>query len=157
MRDDTTDDSPDVSTPQLSPGETARLFVYGTLRGEGVPAVLTGFDRVADGEAFPTIRPSPGDTVEGELLDVTYGELFQMDAYEGHNPGDPERSLYWRVAVVDDPLTYVYVGNPDRGGWPVNYGHGGVHAAADTDAVTVYTATEADADAAAADANGGGE
>lgn len=88
-----------------------KLFVYGTLKDEGSPAVLEGFVKRSDGP-FPTIQPEPGYKVEGEVIDVD--DIADLDRYEGCEPRYPNRSLYWRLPIVDGSV-HVYIGNPEHG------------------------------------------
>jgi diketogulonate reductase-like aldo/keto reductase/gamma-glutamylcyclotransferase (GGCT)/AIG2-like uncharacterized protein YtfP len=85
--------------------DTARIFVYGTLRRGGSnhgvvadllrairPAVVHGFT-LFDGPSFPGARPADGKRVEGELLVLAPGDvaLRRLDALEG--------VLYERISV----------------------------------------------------------
>ena len=84
-----------------------KLFTYGTLRQEEAQrAKLHGFTRDTSW-AYPTIEPAD-DFVFGCIIDVD--DIEQYDRYEGYRPGQPHRSLYFRLPVTDDIQTYV--GNP---------------------------------------------
>ena len=96
-----------------------RVFVYGTLRGTGIPAKLIGFSKDTSAQ-FPTIYPDGDGAVDGEILNVSVHELAAMDRYEGYNPDRPERSLYVRMQISDG--SYVYVANVEtHGHWDVSY------------------------------------
>ena len=106
------------------------LFVYGTLRGGHPAAELTGFRRREDA-ACPTIEPAD-DTVHGQIVHVD--DWAAKDRYEGHRPGEPEGSLYWRLVTSDG--VHVYVGNPEMADyhwgdrWDVDYDYEEVREAA---------------------------
>lgn len=107
------------------------LFVYGSLMRDGADrAVLRGFRRRRDA-AFPTIEPSPGDEVRGQVVAVS--NWAEKDRYEGRDPTSPADSLYWRLRMSDG--TYVYVGNPEVAerhwgrSWDVEYDYESVRRA----------------------------
>lgn len=95
------------------------LFVYGTLR--------TGGEKAREGEtrdrqlaslknvgkikrSVPTIYPSTGEKVKGEIMYVNDTLLDELDRYEG------VPRLYRRIPVgrVDGDEVQVYVGHPDK-------------------------------------------
>ena len=84
-----------------------RLFVYGTLRDDGLvrrltgrqfvttAAVLAGYRRDAPSGGYPRIVPAAGSAVHGVLLhDVGAASLRALDAYED------EGRLYRRTLVT---------------------------------------------------------
>jgi nudix-type nucleoside diphosphatase (YffH/AdpP family) len=95
-----------------------RLFFYGTLRDPAVWNVVAGADaartrrapaRLADhavlrvaGEDFPVLRPHPGSTAEGVLVEgVTQGILARMQFFEG---GGEYRLARFRVETGAGPV-----------------------------------------------------
>lgn len=110
-------------------GVPRHLALYGSLTGGAAPSLTLdlGF-RLADrGECripgnlydlgeYPGLRPGEGVVVGElyELLDVD--ALRDLDRFEGHDPTDPERSLFIRQAVrllEPDLDAWVYMCNRD--------------------------------------------
>ena len=92
-----------------------KVFVYGTLRPEGVRAThkLFGYLMYNYHNRFPYIIPDPqrDSWVYGNILEVTNKELKQLDRIEGIDAG-----LYRRISVDVMPVhgmatipTWVYV------------------------------------------------
>ncbi len=94
-----------------------QLFAYGTLLSasvqravigravSGETAELTGFRKTTlqDGdEVFPNLVPAPGETVSGQVFEITESELSRVDRYEG--------DLYarHRVTLTDGREVWVY-------------------------------------------------
>lgn len=108
------------------------LFVYGTLmRGEvghHLVAAAVQVERAwcegrlyALPEGYPALVPVGAEEVEGELCrfrDLA-PHLPALDAYEGHIPGDPVRSLFLRElrrvrTEAGDVLAWCYFVPPER-------------------------------------------
>ena len=96
-----------------------KVFVYGTLKRGGTDGVLRGFFKDESGP-FPTILPSQGNVVYGEVLNVSHAELEAMDRYEGYIPDAEGSSLYVRMQTRDGK--HVYVANVEQHGpWESDY------------------------------------
>lgn len=88
---------------------TYKLFVYGTLVGtrpDAEPATLKNAEKITDG-GYPTIKPSKGKQVNGEIIEVNKTELQQLDRYES------EGHLYHRIPINDNHSVEAYIGNPE--------------------------------------------
>ena len=74
------------------------LFVYGTLQdpqvqasvfgrvAQGQPDALDGYRRgeiAIDGAVYWIAVPDPGSAIDGQVIEVTAGELAEIDRYEG--------------------------------------------------------------------------
>lgn len=91
----------------------AEIFVYGTLRTNNAGrATLSGFEK-NDEQHFPTIVPSEGSEVDGQIVTRN---LATTDRYEGYSPSGENTSLYWRLPVADSGV-WVYVANPAHPMW----------------------------------------
>lgn len=84
-----------------------RLFVYGTLRRQGVRAIELDYpdarwisDGTVSGQLFdlgdyPGLRLG-GTAVVGEIFEIGAITLAALDRYEGYYPDNPEHSEYIR-------------------------------------------------------------
>lgn len=107
--------------------EPTKLFVYGTLLTNhgnwryllapriGKPDTITGFTLHSLG-GFPGIKLSEnGESVVGEVFDITKEELPNIDRLEGYVEGGKNNTFYERIKVVTDSgelcWTYLYLGN----------------------------------------------
>lgn len=76
------------------------IFVYGTLRDEGVRNAVLGHPvaqvmsahkldhsaRLVKGEAYPMIKPLAGENAQGMILmDLSADDIAQLDRFEGEN------------------------------------------------------------------------
>ena len=98
---------------------THRVFFYGTLmagfdrrRRAGIDDKLTFLGRGSISAAlfdlgiYPAAVPAPDGCVWGEAYEMSDAEsvLMALDEIEGHSPGHPDRSLYFR-SETDVTLT----------------------------------------------------
>lgn len=74
------------------------------------PAVLVGYRRTLDPKiGYPIVRPLPGSSVGGKLLEGVDGEAFAaLDAYEGAQ----YRRVLVRVRTSDGRAAVAYVYSP---------------------------------------------
>lgn len=96
---------------------TTQIFVYGTLVGtrqDATPAKLKNAEKHTDGN-YPTITPSQGSTVEGEIIEVNKTELQSLDRYES------EGTLYHRTPINRNNSVHAYIGNPKMLGTKADY------------------------------------
>jgi gamma-glutamylcyclotransferase (GGCT)/AIG2-like uncharacterized protein YtfP len=106
-------------------------LLLGGLRAEAVPGLPEGlrYERpcripgvIYDLGGFPGLRAGEGE-VSGELYALERPAVLEhLDAFEGFDPADPERSLYVRrrLMLLEPPArAWVYLYNGDPGGRPV--------------------------------------
>lgn len=111
-----------------------KVYVYGTLRpNDGGPTFKIPGELYKLGR-FPGIKFQPekhneGPFVVAECITVDDDGLEDLDYYEGHDPKNPERSLFRRVKYLDG---FLYVFNRDlnsnaelltSGDWVMEGGH----------------------------------
>ena len=95
-----------------------KVYVYGTLRpNDGGPTFKIPGELYKLGW-FPGIKLEAGKHNEGpfviaECITVDDKGLQDLDYYEGHDPQNPEKSLFRRVEYLDG---FLYVFNRDLNG-----------------------------------------
>lgn len=89
-----------------------RIFVYGTLRRDGVRSINVHFSparflseasisgKLYDLGAYPGLSLVGSTSVAGEIFEIDDTVLHALDAYEGCYPDHPEASEYHRVSVL---------------------------------------------------------
>ena len=107
------------------------IFVYGTLRDEGVRNAVLGHPvgeaiaafkpdhsaRLVKGETYPMIKPMQGHNAQGMILSgLSQEDILRLDAFEGENYRRTPTQVTLKDGTIYETEMYVEIAGRDEDG-----------------------------------------